>query len=100
MKASSIHRTREIPESLPRPNSDREGEQMSKIIICGSGPIGLCAAMMLGRDGHRVTVLEADPAGQPGTSIAGWDSWERPGVAQFKQPHGLHSRFRMISDLE
>jgi 2-polyprenyl-6-methoxyphenol hydroxylase-like FAD-dependent oxidoreductase len=73
---------------------------MSKIIICGSGPIGLCAAMMLGRDGHRVTVLEADPAGQPGTSIAGWDSWERPGVAQFKQPHGLHSRFRMISDLE
>jgi 2-polyprenyl-6-methoxyphenol hydroxylase-like FAD-dependent oxidoreductase len=73
---------------------------MSNIIICGGGPIGLCAAMMLGRDGHRVTVLEADPQNQPGTSIAGWDSWERPGVAQFRQPHSLHSRFRMISDLE
>jgi 2-polyprenyl-6-methoxyphenol hydroxylase-like FAD-dependent oxidoreductase len=73
---------------------------MSNIIFCGGGPIGLCAAMMLGRDGHRVTVLEADPQKQPGTSIAGWDSWQRPGVAQFRQPHSLHSRFRMISDLE
>jgi hypothetical protein len=27
-------------------------------------------------------------------------SWERPGVAQFRQPHNLSSRFRMISDQE
>lgn len=73
---------------------------MSKIVICGGGPIGLCAAMMLGRDGHRVTVLEADPADHPETPIGGWNSWNRPGVAQFRQPHSLHSRFRMISDVE
>ena len=73
---------------------------MSNILICGGGPIGLCAATMLGRDGHRVTVLEADPEGQPGTSIEGWNAWDRPGVAQFRQPHSLHSRFRMISDHE
>jgi 2-polyprenyl-6-methoxyphenol hydroxylase-like FAD-dependent oxidoreductase len=73
---------------------------MSKVLICGGGVIGLCAATMLGRDGHRVTVLEADPAGQPGAFIEGWDSWERPGVAQFRQPHSLHSRFRIISDRE
>ncbi len=62
--------------------------------------IGLCAAMMLGRDGHSVTVLEADPGDRPSTPIESWNLWERPGVAQFRQPHALHSRFRMISDRE
>jgi 2-polyprenyl-6-methoxyphenol hydroxylase-like FAD-dependent oxidoreductase len=73
---------------------------MSKILVCGGGVIGLCVASMLGRDGHRVTVLEADPAGQTTAPIDGWDLWERPGVAQFRQPHNLSSRFRMISDQE
>jgi 2-polyprenyl-6-methoxyphenol hydroxylase-like FAD-dependent oxidoreductase len=73
---------------------------MSKILVCGGGVIGLCAAMMLGRDGHLVTVLEADAADQPSTPIQGWESWARPGVAQFRQPHSVHSRFRMICDQE
>ncbi|MCP1837119.1 2-polyprenyl-6-methoxyphenol hydroxylase-like FAD-dependent oxidoreductase [Bradyrhizobium sp. USDA 4524] len=73
---------------------------MSKILICGGGVIGLCAATMLGRDGHPVTVLEADPAGLPTAPSAGWEAWERPGVAQFRQPHNLSSRFRLISDQE
>ena len=74
--------------------------KVSKIVVCGGGVIGLCAATMLGRDGHSVTVFEADTAAQPAVPLEGWVAWQRPGVAQFRQPHTLLSRFRMISDQE
>jgi 2-polyprenyl-6-methoxyphenol hydroxylase-like FAD-dependent oxidoreductase len=72
--------------------------KMSKVIICGGGMIGLCAATMLARDGHEVTVLETDPEEAPMACAGAWESWDRPGVVQFRQPHNLFTRFRMVSD--
>jgi 2-polyprenyl-6-methoxyphenol hydroxylase-like FAD-dependent oxidoreductase len=72
---------------------------MGLIVVCGAGPIGLCTAMMLARDGLSVTVLDEDPD-EPTIPFDAWTSWRRKGVAQFHQPHNLFGRFREISDRE
>ncbi|MGY1636543.1 FAD-dependent oxidoreductase [Geodermatophilus sp. SYSU D00742] len=73
---------------------------MAAIVVCGGGVIGLSTAMMLADDGHEVTVLEADPRDPPETPVDAWDDWRRTGVAQFRQPHNLFSRFRAVADAE
>lgn len=70
---------------------------MAAIVVCGGSVIGLATAMLLARDGHRVTVLERDAAPPPASAEA-WDQWLRPGVGQFHQPHTLHPRFRLIAE--
>ncbi|NYJ04372.1 FAD-dependent oxidoreductase [Petropleomorpha daqingensis] len=66
---------------------------MSTITVLGAGMHGLTTAMLLARDGHRVTVLERDPATPPPAGRA-WDHWERSGVGQFRQPHFMLPRWR------
>jgi 2-polyprenyl-6-methoxyphenol hydroxylase-like FAD-dependent oxidoreductase len=71
---------------------------MSKIIVLGGGVIGLSTAMLLASQGHDVTIFERDDTPLPATTEAAWESWERRGVAQFRQPHYLHSAARQILD--
>ena len=69
---------------------------MSKIIVLGAGVCGLAAGMTLRRDGHDVTILERDAEPAPGSAAQAWERWPRDGVVQFRQPHFLLPRGRML----
>jgi 2-polyprenyl-6-methoxyphenol hydroxylase-like FAD-dependent oxidoreductase len=71
---------------------------MPRIVVLGAGVCGLASALLLARDGHDVTVLERDPAPVPDSPGDAWETWERGGVAQFRQAHYLQSRARVVLD--
>jgi 2-polyprenyl-6-methoxyphenol hydroxylase-like FAD-dependent oxidoreductase len=66
---------------------------VSHVLVLGTGMAGLSTAMLLARDGHEVTVLERDPA-EPPPAAQAWQSWQRPGVNQFRLPHLMLPRWR------
>lgn len=61
--------------------------------VLGGGAAGLATALLLGRDGHDVTLVERDPfhVGRPLDALA----WERRGLPHFRQPHALIPRGRL-----
>lgn len=69
---------------------------MARICVLGGGVCGLATAMMLARAGHDMTVIERDAGEPPETLDEAWSAWERKGVAQFRQTHGLQARVRHI----
>jgi 2-polyprenyl-6-methoxyphenol hydroxylase-like FAD-dependent oxidoreductase len=71
---------------------------MADIVVCGGSIIGLATAMLLARDGHRVTVLESDASPVPEAPAGAWEEWDRKGVPQFHQPHNVLSRVRQVLD--
>ena len=73
---------------------------MSHTIVLGGGLCGLTAAMMLARDGQRVTVLERDPAPLPEDPESAWERWRRDGVVQFRQAHYLQPMGRAVLETE
>lgn len=73
---------------------------MAKVIVLGGGVCGLASGLMLARDGHEVTVLERDPAPVPDSPERAWETWERRGVAQFRQAHYLQPRARAVLEAE
>jgi 2-polyprenyl-6-methoxyphenol hydroxylase-like FAD-dependent oxidoreductase len=66
------------------------------VAIVGGGMAGMLAALLLARDGHRVTVYERDDTDLPGTADEAFDGWDRRGVAHARQSHALLARLRLI----
>jgi 2-polyprenyl-6-methoxyphenol hydroxylase-like FAD-dependent oxidoreductase len=56
--------------------------------------------MLLRRDGHEVTIMERDPDPVPSSASDAWERWTRTGVTQFRQPHFLQSRGRIVLEDE
>jgi flavin-dependent dehydrogenase len=73
---------------------------MAEVVIIGGGLTGQAAAMLLAADGHRVTVLERDPAPPAACAAEAWDSWERRGVNQFRMLHYFLPRYREVIEGE
>jgi 2-polyprenyl-6-methoxyphenol hydroxylase-like FAD-dependent oxidoreductase len=69
-------------------------------VVVGAGPIGLATAILLARDGYQVTVVEKDAQPAPASAAEAWERWERTGVAQFRQAHIMHAKFRHVLDAE
>jgi 2-polyprenyl-6-methoxyphenol hydroxylase-like FAD-dependent oxidoreductase len=66
------------------------------VVVIGAGVAGLGAALGLARSGRRVTVIDRDPAPLTLDPEAAFDSWERSGVPQARQPHGFWARSRNL----
>jgi 2-polyprenyl-6-methoxyphenol hydroxylase-like FAD-dependent oxidoreductase len=69
---------------------------MGRIVVLGGGVCGLATGVLLSREGHDVEVWERDPTPPPASVDDAWETWDRRGVKQFRQPHSLQARVKHV----
>lgn len=68
---------------------------MADVVVIGGGVAGLGTALALGRDGHRVTVLERDATPLPPDPDSAF-GWDRRGAPQVRHSHAFLARLRNL----
>jgi 2-polyprenyl-6-methoxyphenol hydroxylase-like FAD-dependent oxidoreductase len=71
-------------------------EQQQHVVVIGGSVAGLGAGLAFARDGHRVTILEADPSPMPASHVEAFEQWERRGSPQTRHSHALLARLRNL----
>jgi 2-polyprenyl-6-methoxyphenol hydroxylase-like FAD-dependent oxidoreductase len=66
-----------------------------EVVVIGAGVGGLAAGLTLGRQGHRVTIVERDATPLP-ADPAGAFAWNRRGAPQVRHSHALLARLRNL----
>lgn len=61
------------------------------VVVVGGGVAGLGSALVLARQGHRITVIERDDTPMPGSADEAFD-WDRRGAPQVRHSHAFLAR--------
>ena len=67
-----------------------------RAVVIGGSVAGLAASVGLARRGWQIDVIERDPAPDTESCDEAFVAWNRPGVPQFRQPHGFSARSRTL----
>ena len=80
-----------MTQTLPPPASEPRAGR--RAVIVGNGPTGSTLALVLARAGWAVSLVDRDVSAPTVTDgIIDLETWDRPGVPQFHQPHVFNNR--------
>lgn len=81
---------------MPSPRRKTSSRSARRALILGGGISGLGMAILLGRRGWKVRVLERDRRPPVSTPEEAFHSWVRPGLPQFRHSHTFLARLTAV----